>query len=213
MRNYFLDLKYVIKNYSRNKYFVIEFILTILFLIISLTLFSRFLVFVEARDGVVLNDVLLNQFEAIDLSYFIFFTIYGSILFTLSKVVLQPYRLLLLFQSYSMMIILRMLFMLLLPLSPPIGAIILKDPLVDIFGSVVFTKDLFFSGHTATMFILYKVLPKEYKSYFLLITLILMASLLLQKTHYSIDVLVAPFISIFCVSFCKSILKNQSKLD
>ena len=47
------------------------------------------------------------------------------------------------------------------PLDPPPGMIVLEDPLVQLFGgaSRPLTRDLFFSGHTSTMFLLFLAVP------------------------------------------------------
>jgi membrane-associated phospholipid phosphatase len=75
--------------------------------------------------------------------------------------------------------------------------ILLKDPLVEFFTvSKPFTKDLFFSGHTATMFLMFLfVKGRFYKSVFLAGTVVLGLSVILQHVHYSIDVVTAPVFS------------------
>ena len=67
------------------------------------------------------------------------------------------------------MVVVRMCAMYMLPLDPPVNMIILNDPLVEFFGTgQTLTKDLFFSGHTATLFILFLVSEKKiYKTIFL----------------------------------------------
>jgi membrane-associated phospholipid phosphatase len=73
--------------------------------------------------------------------------------------------------------------------------ILLNDPFVQFFGSGdVLTKDLFFSGHTATLFLLFLISEKKYlKIIFLLCTILVGIAVLLQHVHYTIDVLAAPF--------------------
>ena len=82
----------------------------------------------------------------------------------------------------------------LVPLMPPAGLIPLHDPLTGIFyGEANITKDLFFSGHTASITIMLLCLQKRGDRFVALVALICVASLLLvQHIHYSIDVLFAP---------------------
>jgi len=93
--------------------------------------------------------------------------------------------------------------MYLLPLEPPANMIILNDPLVEFFGTgQALTKDLFFSGHTATLFILFLVSEKKIiKTVFLISTIAVAIAVLLQHVHYSIDVLAAVFFTYACYNF------------
>jgi membrane-associated phospholipid phosphatase len=52
------------------------------------------------------------------------------------------------------------------------------------------TKDLFFSGHTSTVFLLFLCLPgKIDKKLALIVTMIVGSLLLVQHVHYTLDVL------------------------
>jgi hypothetical protein len=86
------------------------------------------------------------------------------------------------------------------PFNPPLKMIPLADPFVQFFGSgAVLTKDLFFSGHTATLFILFlTAASKKTKYFFLTGTIIAALLLLLQHVHYTVDVLSAPFFTYGC---------------
>jgi membrane-associated phospholipid phosphatase len=110
------------------------------------------------------------------------------------------------------MIILRMIAMHLVSLNPPEKMIPLNDPLVEFFGTgQLLTKDLFFSGHTATLFLLFLLADlKSLKIFFLISTITLAISVLLQHVHYSIDVLAAPF---FAYGSFKLIEKLRQKFS
>ncbi|MCK7522598.1 MAG: hypothetical protein MZV64_35395 [Ignavibacteriales bacterium] len=73
--------------------------------------------------------------------------------------------------------------------------IILNDPFVELFGTgQTLTKDLFFSGHTATLFIFISCFRKEnYQDNFLTSTIAVAIAVLLQHVHYTIDVFAAVF--------------------
>lgn len=176
--------------------------LVITFVLLVLTVFSlsRFIIFVESRQGVILNDPLFNFFEAIELNAIIFTLIYVSIITALFHLSAHPARLLIALQSYTLLVITRILMMYVTPLDPPLGTIDLNDPLVFVVGTgTKITKDLFFSGHTSTLFLLFLVVVnKKLRSVFLVSALLVGIAVMLQKAHYTIDVLVAPFISYSC---------------
>ena len=98
------------------------------------------------------------------------------------------------------MVVVRIIAMYLLPLEPPQNMIMLNDPFVEFFGTgQTLTKDLFFSGHTATLFILFLVSEKKIiKTIFLVSTIIVAISVLLQHVHYTIDVFAAIFFTYAC---------------
>jgi membrane-associated phospholipid phosphatase len=185
------------KKYFSNSLLKIEFFLTIFLLIIILIFLTRFLNWVELREGVVLNDPILRLFSPIDLTWLIFFLIYVSLFLGVVIFVKSPDILILALQSYIIMVFIRILMMYLLPLNPPEKSILLIDPVVKYFGTGKnLTKDLFFSGHTATLFLLFLVADKKWlKVIFLISTILVAAGVLLQHVHYSIDVAAAFFFS------------------
>ena len=98
--------------------------------------------------------------------------------------------------AYIIMTLLRLFLILIFPLEPPVGLIPLRDPLSNTFyGSTFITKDLFFSGHTATIFlIVLSVDIKWQKVYTSIVVFILALLLIIQHVHYTIDVIFAfPF--------------------
>jgi len=86
----------------------------------------------------------------------------------------------------------------LVPLSPPENTIYLEDPFLRTFTpGKVLTKDLFFSGHTSFLFLIFYFADQFYwiQCTFFVLTLIF---LILQKVHYTIDIFIAPFMC-YCV--------------
>lgn len=182
-----------------NRCFVIEFIVTILVLFLVRLTFSIFSAYIELREGFQFNDPLLEKFMAYDLTYPIFGIIYGSILVALTSLIYYPHRLMILFEAYALVVLTRLLTMFVLPLAPPEQMIILKDPVVEFIGSgKALANDLFFSGHTATLFLLFLSVPRKIKWVFLVCCALVATGVLIQKVHYTVDVLVAPFISYGC---------------
>jgi membrane-associated phospholipid phosphatase len=177
--------------------FVFEFIFSLFLLISTMMIFSKFTTFVEMRKGFQFNDPLLERFQAIDLTKTIFVVLYGAICIALASLLASPYRLMILFQAYALMVMVRIVTLFILPLAPPVGMIFLQDPFVEFVGtSKTIDNNLFFSGHTATIFLLYLCVPPKLKFPFLLLTMFVAISVLLQKVHYTVDVLIAP-----CISF------------
>ena len=85
-------------------------------------------------------------------------------------------------------------------LDPPPGLIPLVDPLGSVFyGNAAITKDLFFSGHTATMVLIFLCLERRTDKIIALIAAFAVAYLLLvQHIHYTIDILAAPIVVYAC---------------
>jgi len=183
------------KEFLQDKYFRNEVIITSIVFAIVLSCFTLFLNYNESRTGITLADPILHFFKPIDLTWLTFIIIYLSVVLGIIFLSQNPKTLIFALQAYSLLLLIRVMMMFLLPLNPPVGMIPLNDPLVQNFGSgKILTKDLFFSGHTATIFMLYLVVEnKLYNKLFLVLTLVVGVSLLLQHVHYAIDVVAAPF--------------------
>jgi membrane-associated phospholipid phosphatase len=188
------------KDFLKKKHNKFELVTTLFLLVVVLISLANFLNYVETRQGVVIPDPILSLFQPIDLTWLTFTLIYLSILVAIATLSKYPKRLLFAIQLYILMVSVRIVAMYLFPLEPPASMIILNDPLVKIFGTgQTLTKDLFFSGHTATLFILFLVSEKKIISTIFLISTIAVAiSVILQHVHYSIDVFAAVFITYAC---------------
>jgi hypothetical protein len=87
------------------------------------------------------------------------------------------------------------------PLNPPEGLIPLIDPISNLaYGRAEYiTKDLFFSGHTSSQFLIFLCLTNKGDKMIALFSAILVGSMvLIQHVHYSIDVLAAPVFTYGC---------------
>jgi len=188
------------KEYLKDKKNKSELAVTLLWLVVILITLTNFLNFVEKRPGVVLPDPILNLFNPINLTWLTFGLIYGSLVVGIITLAKNPKRLIFTIQLYILMIVVRIIAMYLVPLDPPTKIITLNDPLVQFLGTgQTLTKDLFFSGHTATLFILLLVSEnKIIKSIFLISTIAVAISVLLQHVHYSIDVFAAILFTYAC---------------
>jgi hypothetical protein len=95
---------------------------------------------------------------------------------------------------------------------PPHNLIVLKDPMGSMLYQYRFiSRDLFFSGHTAIVSLLYLCSLKKFDKYYTFLAVISVACLLLiQHVHYTIDVLFAPIFAYGCFWLSKKIIKSQN---
>lgn len=150
------------------------------------------------KPGLILNDLLLSAFHPQDHSWIIFGLIYISLVITLHGIYRKPEMVLLGLKCYLILTVLRMVTMYAFTLEPPVGIIPLHDPVVDViaYGGNVFNKDLFFSGHVATLVLFVLIEERPLLKKVLIVNTVLVAGLiLLQRVHYTVDVLAAPLIS------------------
>ena len=147
------------------------------------------------KPGIVLKDGLQQIFTPRDFSIPIFVLIYGALILFISRHAKKPSLILYGLEAYLILQVLRVMSLSILTLEPPDGIIPLTDPFVAkvAYGVNVFNKDLFFSGHTATLFLL--ILFEQSNRWKLLLSAITLAVALLlviQRVHYTLDILAAP---------------------
>ena len=199
-----------IKNIWREKFsisdFKRKFILSVLIIAVVLFILTQFLQYNEKREGFAFDDPFLILFDPINLTWITFTLIYAALLTAIIYLLKHPDYLLIAIQTYTLTVIIRMIVMYSLPLNPPESMIPLIDPFVEFFGGgETLRKDLFFSGHTSTMFILYLTAKnKRVKVIFLAATLLVALAVVLQHVHYTVDVLAAPFFAFTCFSIIRS---------
>ena len=170
-------------------------LLTLPVLVAMLSALAALVKWVEQRPGAVLADPVLALLAPRDVTWPIFTLIYVGLLLAVVRLVRTPVRLVLGVQAYVVMALLRIAVMWATPLDPPPGMIVLDDPLVQGFGgaSHPLTRDLFFSGHTSTMFLLFLAVPgRAARAFFLACTASVAFLVLVQHVHYAVDVLAAP---------------------
>jgi hypothetical protein len=170
-------------------------VLTIPTLVATLAALAALVKWVERRPGAILPDPVLAWLAPRDVTWPVFTLIYVGILLAVFLLARSPVRLVMGVQAYVVMALLRIVVMWATSLDPPPGMIILEDPLVQVLGgaSQALTRDLFFSGHTSTMFLLFLAVPgRAAKAYFLASTVAVACLVLVQHVHYAVDVLAAP---------------------
>ena len=170
-------------------------LLSCLFLLIALILNSIAGNYVEKKGTVPVTDLILDNLPVINLSFLYF---YGALVLILVisiyTLFFKVHKLHVVIGQVSLLILLRSFFISLTHLKVPTEAIIGKAPFF--FDPLAFQNDLFFSGHTAFPFLLFLIFRKEKIGiFFLIMTFVMAATVLLMHVHYSIDVFAALFIT------------------
>ncbi|HEV8515615.1 MAG TPA: phosphatase PAP2-related protein [Cyclobacteriaceae bacterium] len=150
------------------------------------------------KPGVQLNDPILNFFTPRDWSIAIFLLLYSITVISVLININKPNTILLMFQMYAVVNLMRMTSLYLFTLEAPDGTIPLRDPFLTVFayGKEVYVKDLFFSGHVSTLCILFLIEKRKMmKQVILGLTLVVALLLAWQRVHYTLDMLAAPLIS------------------
>ncbi len=170
-------------------------------ILISFILFSLpfFYQAIEQRNGISFNDYLLSWLPAYDLSIYIFTVIWSMTLLTFSRFKQDPNIFLTFLWGFILINLSRFVSIGLIPLNAPADLIPIHDPISNHFyGPKFITKDLFFSGHTAAMFLMFLCLKKRTDKILALIaTIVIGIAVLLQHVHYTMDVVMAPVITYF----------------
>jgi len=175
-------------------------------------LMPSFFHFVESRNGYSFNDILLRTLAPKDVSLFIFICIWSLVLLFIFRSLNDPELFLLYLYCYLFLCLCRFITITAVPLNPPEGLIELRDPIGNYFyGSKKFiTRDLFFSGHTATISLLsFCFRTRIDKTIAALGALLVGCFLLVQHVHYTIDVIAAPFFSALCYLLARKIVNWQ----
>lgn len=153
--------------------------------------------YVELRKGILLDDKLLTFFPSVDFSTAIFILLYGSLTAFLLTHLHKPQLVLRVIELHFMIAIVRQICILLVALEPPAGIIVLRDVFLE---NTVYprhsplTKDLFFSGHVASIWLYFLCSQTKYmKLYLSIATGCMIFMVLSMRIHYTYDVYGAIF--------------------
>ena len=169
---------------------------------------------IETRNGFVFSDFVLQWIPPQNVSVAVFFLIWSSCLLLVIRMYRDPMMLLLMLWAYNGVTLVRMACIGLLSLNPPVGLIPLADPITNQFyGKQYITHDLFFSGHTTTVFLIFLCLRKKAdRLYVLFASITLGILLLIQHVHYTIDVLAAPVFTYAVYRMALLFTKRENEL-
>ena len=167
-----------------------------------------FFAHIQKRKGAVLNDWLLASIPPHDVSVLIFALIWGMVILIVVRAINNPSIIITFVWTLIFVYIVRFFTLSVVALDPPAGLVPLADPLSSaFFRSGAITKDLFFSGHTSDMVLIYLCLQRRTDKIIALIAAFAVACLLLvQHIHYTIDVLAAPIVVYPCYRLTRYLL-------
>jgi hypothetical protein len=190
-----LALGSVWRSFVRKPRFIGEGVLTVLLFALAVRICAELMLYAQGRPGAPLDDPILNAVGPIPLTWPIFVVLWTSIITGLYWLAQDPPRLLMALQAAALLIIMRTVALYLVPLEPLPTIIPLADPIAIYLGTgTLVTKDLFFSGHTSIMFLLFLTANHSRLKWVLLAgTVFIGLGVVLQHVHYSGDVYVAPF--------------------
>ena len=152
----------------------------------------------DLKGGVALNDWVLNRLPAEDVSKAITFFMSSVIVLFLIRTVTNPAMFITALIAYVIILIFRIITIAITHLQAPAELVALHDPVSNlVYGTRFITRDLFFSGHIATVFLIYLNLYKRVDKYYLLFVVFSVGLLLLlQHVHYTVDIVCAPIFAL-----------------
>jgi len=150
------------------------------------------------KGGLVMNDWVLKELPAENVSMPITVFMLSVLVLFIIRAVPNPPMLVTALIAYSILLIFRIITIAVTHFQAPPELITLHDPVSDlVYGSKSITRDLFFSGHIATISLVYLCLAKKTDKHYLLFVAFSVAMLLLlQHIHYTIDIICAPFFAL-----------------
>ena len=178
-------------------------------LVLLFSFLPHFFHFIQGRQGITINDPFLSQLPnaPFNLSYIILPLTYLPAFLSVGWIARYPYLFLRGLIAYNLLLATRFVCLYLTPFEPPTGMVILHDVLA--YGHHIITKDLFFSGHTASLVLCFLLVKnKSLRIFLACVITLLVALLLLQKIHYTIDFVIAPFISYGCYQLAELIMEQ-----
>ena len=180
-----------------------------------LNVFPVFYQYIEKRNGIMNHDVFLHLIPAFDVSIPIFIVTWFMAILMIMKAIKNPAVFLTFLYGFIILNIARFISISLIPFNPPHDLIPISDPISNIFyGDTYVTKDLFFSGHTATQFLCFLCLNKRLDRALGLIATVLMGALvLIQHVHYTIDVISAPVFAYICYWLASKVHLEESESE
>lgn len=154
----------------------------------------RFFTWIQAKPGLRLHDPVLAVWGPGNVTWATFAVLYGTLLLVIASIARKPMTMLQGLWAYVLILLMRMACMALFTLEPPPGIIPLVDPFTQVFYPAAdpFLKDLFFSGHTATLALMALLAPKGWIRWAAMgATACIGLLVMVQHVHWTVDVLAA----------------------
>lgn len=175
---------------SRKRFYILGVAMAAMFAFVFFTL-----AWTEERKGFII-ETWASEFlgDPHNFSIPVFTLTYSCVLFTLYQFRKSPENIYRLLIAYTIMHILRGVFLLIVPLEPAPEIIPLEDPFLKLtfYNGRPNLKDLFFSGHVATILIIaFFTRSPKIRTAVIIAAIITAALLVQQRVHYITDVLAA----------------------
>lgn len=180
--------------------------------------------YIELRKGVQLQDEWLYFIPQYDFSVTIFCVLYSSLFLVVITHLDKPKIIYRIIEMHLLVAVIRQICIFMVALDPPAGIIVLRDVFLENTVYPRFsplTKDLFFSGHVASIWLYFLCArQKTVKKYLLFATAVMSFMILSMRVHYTYDVYGAIIItsliyfapqSLRSLSLSKEILPESSK--
>ena len=195
----------------------LQFILTAVSYIFLFKYCRMVMVIFEQRKGIQIIDPLLTRLPVVDSSTLIFSLTYSALAIFILTNLNNPMRFIKGMQAYTLLLTMRTITIYLVPLEPPIGMIVLKDTVSNFFmnsgNGTYIVKDLFFSGHISAIMLFFLVAENKTIKIILVSLAVVIASLiLLQRVHYTMDIIAAPFFSYLAIKTVAALNKQSSTI-
>ncbi len=167
-------------------------------------------VYVTFHPAVKVPDLILDRLPTIDLSFLFTYgymaLIVGMFLYPLFRRIRMLHVVAI---QFSLLLIVRSLFMIFTHVGTPAGSVDVHFP--GVFSRLYFENDMFFSGHTAMPFLGFYLFRGKWLRYVYLVGSIVMGMVVLaMHVHYSIDVFGAFFMTYCSYQIGSALLR---KLD
>jgi len=175
----------------------ISVLLAVIFVLVSLAMNYLAGVYATNHASNSVSDILLNILPVYNVTIIF---VYGFAAFCVLVVVLMirdPHKLPYILKSIALFIAIRSIFVTLTHVGPSPSILVDFNDFNFILKRTIFSGDLFFSGHTGLPFLMSLIYwdNKFWRYFFLAVSVIFGASVLLGHLHYSIDVFAAFFIA------------------
>ncbi len=198
----------------KKKNFQLQFFFTLAMIIGVASFFPHYFDYLEARQGRVLSDIVVDNIPAKDVSWMVFFFLYTGVIICLACNFIHPKNLVIAFQTYAFVTITRVVSLYFVHLNPPLGYIELKEPVLSLLFTTngkICSHDLFFSGHVSSILsIYYSVSQKKFKAILLFFSIMIGVLVLIQHVHYTIDVLAAVPFTWLCYKASKKLVAGKN---
>ncbi len=223
MFNYLNNSLTAWKKAFNDNFFTIKILLAPGIFLLYSALTQKLGTYIEMRKGILFNDKLLNFFPQFDFSVQIFILLYSSLFLVIITHLNRPKIIYRIIEMHLLVAVVRQICILLVALEPPTGIIVLRDVFLENTVYPHFsplTKDLFFSGHVASIWLYFLCAEKKWVKIYLIFSTLLMSFMILSmRVHYTFDIYGAIIITsiiyylpsrLRSLSFFKKALSNNT---